>query len=345
MGTSPAPDSSESISLEPKIEPTEDAAPRHGEKHLEPWLTAVIERRLEDALVELDRLIEKNEHPEDRLSFQLCRAYIIFEQSIAEGDKEYRALASQNAEKPEPWAQLSSSFLRCGFREQALAVAREGIGHFPKATGLLIAEAESLEALQRPADAEMVLEKALDSSGTDHEALSLRLYRLQARNSKNAKAIETLQKGLARSPFSFELLEAKADLLFSSGDFTGSVIAYRQLARLKPNEPSYHALLGNAFLNLEIFGLALDSYRQADTLANSKQGWIIANIGNILNNRGFYGFALEYLERALALDPGNEYAQDRLLSAKRNRVAEQQRLETAVNEGIARATKPKLEEA
>ena len=93
--------------------------------------------------------------------------------------------------------------------------------------------------------------------------------------------------------------------------------------------------MANALLELKLYGLAFDSYRQADALAKGSQPWITANIGNILSSRGFFGFALEYLTKALAADPNLDYANDRQLTTRRNQNAEWQRLETILNEATA----------
>ena len=200
-------------------------------------------------------------------------------------------------------------------------------------TRLLVTKAQSLSALQRIAEAEAFLEKELHSSVS--EELFIQLIRLRQEHGKTSEALETAQMALSAFPLSTGILELKAALLFSSREFAHSFYVYRQLCQLKPTDASYPALSGNALLELNLFGLALESYMDADNRAQGRQAWIIANIGNLLNNRGLYSLAIEHLEKSLLIHPHLEYAEERVLSARQNRAAEEQRLATLLKETLA----------
>jgi tetratricopeptide (TPR) repeat protein len=338
-GTAPAVELPDHASMKPESKPVEEPKPAQEYLPFDPWLDLLMERRLPEALNAIDTVIHTEADPSKHFELRLWRAFIQLEHSPVEGEIACRGLATETPHRAGPWTQLAHWFINNGFREKALAVTEEGLALLPNNSALLIAKAQSLDVLQRAAEAEAILAERIES-GPDIESLEsvfTQLCRLQAAHGKSAEASVSVTRGLERFPFSTELLEIKANLLFSANDYGGTVSAYRQLIKLKPQEGSYHALMGNSLLALDLYGLALDAYRQGDTLARGNLAWIVANIGNVLNNRGFFGFALEFLERALAADPSSEYAQDRILTAKRNRAAELQRLEAAVNESFASA--------
>jgi predicted Zn-dependent protease len=153
-----------------------------------------------EALAQVDAAIAKEEAPDKLLDLRLWRAFIVFEQSVEQGEGEYRALAAQHSQNPKPWAQLSSALLHGGFRERALVVADEGLVLLPDATKLLAAKAESLGALARPEEAEQLLEEKTRRSTAEDEALFSQLYRLQAQHGKRLEALQTLERGLWSCP-------------------------------------------------------------------------------------------------------------------------------------------------
>jgi tetratricopeptide (TPR) repeat protein len=67
---------------------------------------------------------------------------------------------------------------------------------------------------------------------------------------------------------------------------------------------------------------ALIRYKKANELANQKEGWILANIGNIYNNQGFFTEAILYLKKSLEITPDSEYSHDRLAKALKSKAEE-----------------------
>jgi tetratricopeptide (TPR) repeat protein len=72
----------------------------------------------------------------------------------------------------------------------------------------------------------------------------------------------------------------------------------------------------------------LNAYKEASKLAEDKQGWILANIGNILKNQGFYAESIKYLQRALELESESQYAHKRLAEAQQLEEDETKKLES-----------------
>jgi tetratricopeptide (TPR) repeat protein len=76
---------------------------------------------------------------------------------------------------------------------------------------------------------------------------------------------------------------------------------------------------------LSLNGLALESYQEANKLAEEKQDWIVANIGNVLSNSGLYPLAITHLRRALELDANSAYSHERLSEAMKKDAEERKR--------------------
>jgi len=141
------------------------------------------------------------------------------------------------------------------------------------------------------------------------------------------------------------ILDRYARLLAKMTDKKLALIPYGQLIRLQPDNPNHLTLRANAFLELELHDLAMRDYKKASELAEDKQGWILANIGNLLKNRGFYREGIEYLKRAIELDPESQYAHERLALAIKLRDEEEEKLQELIKEAKRELVAAKLRRA
>jgi tetratricopeptide (TPR) repeat protein len=100
-----------------------------------------------------------------------------------------------------------------------------------------------------------------------------------------------------------------------------------------PNKSDYLGYLGNCYLNLDLYDLALSSYRKANELAKENEEWIISNIGNALKNKGFCTESIQYFEKGIELAKSSNYAHERLASAIKQKEEEEQKGLSLVREG------------
>ena len=118
-------------------------------------------------------------------------------------------------------------------------------------------------------------------------------------------------------PQSESALRALARMLTDAGRKSEALAIYKRLIDIRPEDATYHTLLGNVYLESGLIGKALATYEKADELAKHTEGWIIANIGNLMTNRGLYPKAVNFLKEAVSLEPESAYAHERLAAALR----------------------------
>jgi tetratricopeptide (TPR) repeat protein len=108
-----------------------------------------------------------------------------------------------------------------------------------------------------------------------------------------------------------------------------------ELASENQDTVEYWGYLGNSCLSLGFYDRALYAYRRAESLLdeNSDQGWIVSNIGNLLNNKELPTEAVSYFERAIKVDPESVYAHDRLAKALKKRADEMKKYTMKMAEG------------
>lgn len=299
------------------------------------WIIAALDDRPSDAVKELEVAIEGDQTRDGKLFLGLWKAHFQSVISIEEGELAYLALASANPEDPTPWVDLVTLLLGAGFPLRALSASENGLRAQPQSIPLRLAKARSLRALQRQPEAEALLEASLREVPSETAVLLVELAKIKNEAGDAEGALETLERGGAATALDVPTLALRAHLLFAQRDYSASIVPYRQLETLKPLEPAYPTLMGNSLLEMECFDLALEAYRRADKLAEGKEAWIVANIGNILNRRGFFAFGSEYLQRSLEIDPNSDYSHERLAGSNRMHTAEQERLETLLKASAA----------
>ncbi|PKG83501.1 DNA-binding protein [Colwellia sp. 75C3] len=86
-----------------------------------------------------------------------------------------------------------------------------------------------------------------------------------------------------------------------------------------PKSETYWGYLSNTCVDLNLYEKAMFSCRKAEELTESKSPWILHNIGNMLNNKGFHSEAIDWLKKAIKMEPESEYAHDRLAKALKSK--------------------------
>jgi len=96
---------------------------------------------------------------------------------------------------------------------------------------------------------------------------------------------------------------------------------------------SYWGYLSNTCVALQQFEKGMFACRKAEHLTESTSAWILHNIGNMLNTKGFYSESISWLKKGLAIEPDSEYAHDRMAKALASKSKEHSNYVDLKNEG------------
>lgn len=151
------------------------------------------------------------------------------------------------------------------------------------------------------------------------------------REARPSEAIQIIQKCLINHPTNVALRYKYARLAQEMNQHEIAAALLWGLSIESPKSVEYLGYLGNSCLQLEFYDQALHAYRKAEALMapDSTSQWIVANIGNLLNNKGLPGEAVKYLERAIKSEPMSEYSHDRMAGALKKKNAEEKLFEKA----------------
>lgn len=97
----------------------------------------------------------------------------------------------------------------------------------------------------------------------------------------------------------------------------------------------YWGNFSNVCLSLELYDNSYLSCKNAIKLSEEKEEWLMANLGNIYNNKGLYSKAAETLKMALSIEKGSAYTHKRLSNAIENIETENNKLAEHLKAGRA----------
>ena len=134
-------------------------------------------------------------------------------------------------------------------------------------------------------------------------------------------------------------------LLDAAKRYKEAVYLLNNLTLNDPKNVEYWGYLSNSCLMLELYNQAMISCRKAEELSEGKQAWIIQNIGNMFNNKGFYSEAISLLNKGMTIDPSSQYGHERLAGAIKSKDEEYKKYSEICKEGkiLLREYKPKQE--
>lgn len=183
-------------------------------------------------------------------------------------------------------------------------------------------------------DQAIELLRKLESDSDPDVALALAKI-LEDKEQKN-EALNTIHNCYIKHPNNKLLRYKYARLSHELNLHSVALYLLDNLANEDPKSIDYWGYLGNSCLSLGLHDRALVAYRKAEALINESEDgqWIVSNIGNLLNNQGFPSEACQYLQKAITINSGSEYAHDRLASSLKKKEEELKEYKKKITDGL-----------
>lgn len=295
------------------------------------WIIDFYEKKYDSAKVTLESEL-KSQSGEDALTTKSWILYCELKQRNNSDTGELISFAAEQFDSSNIQS-LVASFLRWE-------------GHASKAIQLLVAA-----QAKRPKDAAIAMALAqCHTEGADNSSAIAELQRVGPddfpdvainlaealeRDEKKNEAMQVVQRCYAKNPNHRDLRYKYARLAQELDQHDIAVYLLDSLTVTNSDSIEYWGYLGNSCLQLELYDVALYSYRRAEKLmqVDDSSQWIVANIGNLLTNKGLPTEACEYLERAVKYEPRSEYSHDRLAGALKKKAEEDKGFQKKCAEG------------
>lgn len=295
------------------------------------WLRAYARQDYAKASEILTKRLAETQNQEEltRLGGWLGRVKYFID--AKDGSQYLEALIKKYPNSDNPYHHLANAHRQRHLLPEALEIVERGLENVDDKSSLIRTKALCLSEMDRNPEAETTLRQGIEESPEDPD-LYLALVNHFSDRGDNDQARSVLVEAYARLPKDESILSRFSSHLAEFVDKRLALVPSAELVFLNRKEPSYLAMRGNLFLELRLSDLAMRDYKKANELAGGQQGWILANIGNLLKNRGFYRDGIEYLKQALDLDPESSYAHERLATAIKSREEEENSLNEILKE-------------
>lgn len=279
------------------------------------WLKLFHEDKLEESISLLEQKIEATEDKEQKLYymgwFGRVKAGIDFESGV----KYLYELLEKNPDEEDAYIFLAGAYWDNELTDEAIAILDKGIALQIAGKGSLRHMKANIKEAEAEEDAAIsVLDEAIRDTPKFNISYT-KAAEILTKVGRKDEATKYYERGVKALPNDKYILYEYGKHLLDIEDYSGGLVIFRKLTNLDAKTSAYFGYLGNAYLGLNFYGLALETYEEANRLAEEKESWIISNIGNALNNKGFYPQAIRHLKKGIELYPESVYAHERLASA------------------------------
>lgn len=295
------------------------------------WLKYFIEHDYDKAIGLLKEEIKNTSEQKKCIQLESLVGWVLIKKDFKEGKQYLEGLMKKYPTHTSPYFWLFSEYKGENVTEKAFEVLDEGIKNVNDKEKLKKHKANYLSELGRLDDSMKLIDEVIKSNESDVEAYKIKAE-IYYKKQDIENAIKCYKNSLKIEPKNKSILKGFAQLLYDNKKYRESMVIYERLTDIFPTETIWWTLLGNNYLELNFNSKAMDCYKKANELANGKEAWILANIGNLQNNRGFYSEAIEYLKKALEIDPDYTYTITRLSNVKKNQEDEEKKCEDIRNE-------------
>ena len=297
------------------------------------WWSFYIEKKYKEALELIEKKIQETPDKEEQRELTSWKIIIEYRIDAKKGREEILNRLKTEPDDKFTYAAMSKISLLENELPLALNIINEGLSKFKDYDVLISRKSDYLSQIGK---GEQAIDLILKSDFKENEDLIIKLAELyeSLEEKKHEDAYLLIKNAYKNNPSSDKLAFKLARLAQDTKRETIALYLLDILTTKEPNNVSYWGYLGNSCVLLELSNKALTSYKKAEKLSDSKDSWILMNIGNILNSQGFYSFGREYFKTALEMDPDSEYSFERVTTILKNEEKEKEKYSKLIKEGL-----------
>lgn len=241
------------------------------------------------------------------------------------GNEKFKDFISANPTDTIAYQQFANTLAKNNLISKALDIVENGIDKCSHKIKLSIMKANYLSLLDRDDDAIKFLNE--QKSILNSPEVYSQLAKLLNKTGHKKEALIEFLSGYKLDPKNENLISEFAIACFDSEYKDVSILLYNDLTKIHEDNPTYWTLLGNSYLNADLYNSALKAYEKGNEIAKGKQGWILANIGNLYNNKKLFNKAEKYLTESIEIDGKSDYTLDRLAGVYKNLKEEDEKID------------------
>ncbi|MFC1485641.1 hypothetical protein ACFL55_01275 [Candidatus Latescibacterota bacterium] len=301
-----------------------------GDNSTDSWLRLFIEKKYDESLSVIESLINNTDDEDEILLFESVKGFVLFEKDYKEGTTYFEELIRNNPQSVKAYIWYAYSYGLANNYTKSLEIIDRGLNIVTNKSPLITLKTTHLE---RKGDNDELIKEILESSIKDGTADDVQYQKLCELSKDNPEyAYNLYVKSIKQFPMSITLRENFAEFLDAHEKQDEALLQRNELHKMEPDNFTYMTLLGNSYLDNGLNDKALEMYKNANSKAQGKEGWILANIGNIYKNQGFFSEAMSYLNKAISIVPNSVYSHERLAESLKFKEEEENKFSEILND-------------
>jgi tetratricopeptide (TPR) repeat protein len=297
------------------------------------WGSLFFDKKYEAALELLNKEIDETTEELKKKELIIWKIYVEYNIDSKKGRSLILEKIKDEPEDKFSYTTISKFLLWENELTLAHKIISEGLAKFKNDDVLIYRKSEYLEKIGKTDEA---IELLLNLKYQDDEVLVTRLAELyeSLEVKKMDEAFNVIKKAYNANPTSEQLSFKLARLAQETEKNEIALHLLDRLIKEFPKNVSYLGYLGNSCVSLGLLNKAMILYKKAEELSQAKESWIIENIGNILNFKGFYSEARKYFDKALEIESDSEYSFDKKSSIIKNEEKENEKYSKILKDGL-----------
>lgn len=294
------------------------------------WMFDLMERNFESAKNKLESII-KTKEDDDLLEYKAWYSYVNFTANQKNGFQELCNLAEAHENNLSLQKQIARMFLWERYNEKAIALVNKALTAHPNNSELIALLAD---CHKNNGDTDTAMNILNDSSISENPDIAIKLSDMYKEDGNIDKAISVIHSTYLNFPNNEAVIYSYSRLLEEQNRTKEALYLLNILTIDYPKNDVYWGHIANRCYELGLYDNAMRAYKKAEELSESKSAWILHNIGNIMNNKGFYTEAISWLSKGLELEHSSQYAHARLAEAIGNQEKENKKYKNFCKEGL-----------
>lgn len=294
------------------------------------WIDFFLDREYDKAIKQLKEFQKSEKDSEKKNSLEAWLLYCKLKKGDSTDISELLELVEQKSDSLSIFLRVSFILLREDYVDKSIEITTKAIDKFGEKDELLINLSKCYSKIHGKEKALEFLESKNPEKSIEISLEIFNMYNSQENYEEARKVIHDVYENYPNSEaVKFNYAVVAIDL----NENSIALYLLKSLTEGYPENYQYWGYLSNCCVQLDLYDNAFMAAKKANELSGEKREWIIANIGNMLKNRGFYSDGIEYLKKAIEIDKDSEYAHDRLATAIKLRQDEDKKLKELALDG------------
>lgn len=293
------------------------------------WIHDFFAKDYESAKAKLEKT-KAEKSGDELLRDEVWLTYINFKIDEKIGFKELLDQAEKHADNLAVQLLVPEILMWEDYTDKAVELIEKSLKILSNDSSLIILLSECHEKNGNISEATALLSRHAPS---DNPEIAVALSEIYSNNNDLESAITVIHSAYINFTSNESVLYKYARLLLDCKRNKEALYLLNLLKSNHPQQVEYWGYFSNCCLSLDLYDNAMVACRKAEELSQGKQSWILQNIGNLLNNKGFYTESIQWLQKGLELDSSSQYAHDRLAGAIKSKEEENEKLINLCKEG------------